>query len=95
MALTARDLDQLGEKVGAVEVGMMAALVVWSMSVVVAMAWWMVMSWMRFAVAPVSVVFLVVVVVVVVLKVEVAVEVVVLMVEDVMKRVEKGGEKLW
>ena len=92
----ARDLDQLGEKVGAVEVGMMAALVVWSMSVVVAVAWWMVMSWMRFAVAPVSVVFLVVVVVVVVvLKVEVAVEVVVLMVEDVMKRVEKGGEKLW
>ena len=56
----ARDLDQLGEEVDAVEVGMMAALVVWSMSVVVvAMAWWMVMSWMRFAAAPVSVVFLV------------------------------------
>ena len=56
----ARDLDQLGEEVDAVEVGMMAALVVWSMSVaVVAMAWWMVMSWMRFAVVPVSVVFLV------------------------------------
>ena len=62
----ARDLDQLGEEVDAVEVGTRAALVVRSMSVVVAVAWWMVMSWMRFAVAPVSVVFLVVVVVVVV-----------------------------
>ena len=58
------DLDQLGEEVRPVEVGMMAALVVRSMSVVFAVAWWMVMSWMRFAVAPVSVVFLVVVVVV-------------------------------
>ena len=63
----ARDLDQLGEEVDAVEVGMMAALVVWSMSVVVVtMAGWMAMSWIRCAVVPVSVVFLVVVVVVVV-----------------------------
>ena len=62
----ARDLDQLGEEVDAVEVGMMAALVVWSMSVVVVtMAGWMAMSWIRCAVVPVSVVFLVVAVVVV------------------------------
>ena len=33
--------------------------------VVVVMVWWMVMSWIRFAVVPVSVVFLVAVVVVV------------------------------